>query len=119
MSALTIGIASTGTAATGFGTVGISGITVAGALNPPVANSLTLASGNNTIAVPSGAVGVVIVPPAANAIVLLYKTTSGDTGILIPVATPDIKLFATGSTPANIIINAASATSGLTQVLFF
>ena len=117
-SVLVVTVGSSASAVTGFGTIGISGITVTGTLNPPVASSLNLVSGNNTITAPAGAAGVVIVPPSANAVVLIYKTTSGDAGVAIPVATPSIFFFS-GSPPATIYLNAASNTTGLTQLLYF
>jgi len=94
-------------------------LVITGGLTPPVATSLVLQSGNNTIAVPSGAVGVFIIPPLGQAIVLLFKTSTTDTGVNIRQGTPSLFLFDTSNLPANIIINAASTATGWTQVLFF
>lgn len=114
----TLTVQSTASFATGFGTVSVGPITVTGTITPQVANA-NLTSGNNSFTVPTGAVGCIITPPSSSAIVLKVKTTSGDTGVNIPQATPSIFLFDSSNVPATLYVNAANNTTGQTQVLWF
>lgn len=79
----------------------------------------TLASGDNTIAVPTGATACVITPPTANAVQLKLRTNrnSSDGGLEIGLTAPVVYPFGT-TAPTSIIINAASLTSGLTEISF-
>lgn len=103
---------------TAFGSLSIGPFITTGTITPQVA-SLNLQSGNNSFTVPASAVGCVIVPPAANAVVLKAKTTSGDVGVNIPQNAPSVLLFDPNNLPATLYINAASGTTGQTQIVFF
>lgn len=115
---LTINIQSPSAASISVGSESVSFPSIAGTITP-LTFGATLASGNNSFTVPAGSLGVIITPPPANAIVLKYKTTSGDTGVNIPLAIPSIFLFDVSNMPATCFINAASLTTGTTQLLFF
>jgi hypothetical protein len=80
---------------------------------------LTLQSGDNTIAIPTGATAVLIVPPASNAVALKVRSSlnSGDAGLPIHVTAPFLYCFP-GTAPTTLIINAASLTTGLTELSF-
>lgn len=115
---LTISVQSTASAPTGFGSLTCGPFSAVGIIAPQVAN-LNLVSGNNSITVPASAAGCVVTPPASNAVALIYKTTSGDVGVNVPKATPSVFVFDSTNVPATIYLNAASNTTGQTQVLFF
>lgn len=100
------------------GTETIGPINVVGTITP-LRTFLNLQSGNNSFTVPTGAVGAIITPPSTNTIVLKGKTTSGDVGVNLPMAAPSVILFDTANLPGTLYINAASATTGYTTVLFF
>lgn len=76
-----------------------------------------LASGANTISIPSWAVVCLIVPPVANAIAITLKGSSGDTGLPLDPAMPTLWNLAS-SPPANFVLNAASAISAITTIVF-
>ncbi len=115
---MTLQIQSTATTETSYGDVDVGPISIAGSIGP-IQTSLVLASGNNSFTVPSTAVGAIISPPTTNAIVLIFKTTSGDVGVNMPPSAPTIVRFDTANRPATLFVNAASQTTGYTQVLFF
>lgn len=116
--ALTLTLQGTATAPTGFGSLSVGPISFVGTIAPQVVN-LNLVSGNNSVTVPTGAVGCVVTPPASSAIVIKYKTTSGDVGVNVPQATPSVFVFDSSNVPATVYLNAASNTTGQTQVVFF
>lgn len=114
----TLNLTSASAFTTPFGTVTIGPFNFTGTITALI-EYLNLVSGNNSITVPTGAVGVLIVPPTTNNVVLKYKTTSGDVGLNIPQATPALFLFDSANVPATVYVNAASNTTGQTQVVFF
>ena len=118
MSAATVTIQSTASVSTPFGSIAIGPITVTGAV-PPSAQQANLASGNNTFTVPASSAGCVIAPPTTNNVVIKAKTTSGDTGLLVPQAAPSVLIFDPANVPGTLYLNAASNTTGLTAVIFF
>lgn len=114
----TVNIQSTTTFVTPFGSLAVGPIPVTGTI-VPLPLTLLLQSGNNSFTCPTGAVGCIVTPPTTNAIVLKAKTTSGDTGMNRPAATPWIEIFDPANLPTTYFINAASLTVGNTTVLFF
>ena len=79
---------------------------------------VVLASGANTVTVPTGAAGCLIIPPSANTVALTLKGVGADTGVAISPSAPCLLTFP-ATPPANFVINAASATSGSTEISFF
>lgn len=76
----------------------------------------TLAPGDNTIPLPGGGstpVGATIIPPSGNPNALTLKGVGGDTGIRINKVDPTVVTFDPTALPANIVINAASTTTGV------
>jgi hypothetical protein len=55
--------------------------------------SVTLAAGFNTVSVPATATAVLIVPPPTSTNVKTLKGITGDTGVLLGVATPTFLSF--------------------------
>lgn len=115
---LTLQLQSTASAPAAFGALSVGPISFAGSIAPQVTN-INLQSGNNTLTVPAGAIGCIIAPPSPNAIVLKWKTTSGDVGVDIPQQTPSPIIFDQLNVPTTAYINAASNTTGQTQILWF
>jgi hypothetical protein len=102
---------------TGSKTIGPITITGSAAIGEIL--EVNLGSGDTTIAVPAGAVAVVIVPPAANAVALKLRTNlnSGDAGLPIHPTSPTVYAFPS-TPPTSLILNAAGATTGLTELSF-
>jgi hypothetical protein len=76
----------------------------------------SLAPGDNTIALPTGGstpVGATIIPPSGNPNALTLKGVGGDTGIRLGKTDPTSLAFDTTALPANIVINAATTTTGV------
>ena len=123
MAGMTLNIqSSTAAIVDAFGTRAIGPFSVAGTATMQQL-FVNLVNGNNTITVPTGVpwVGVIIVPPTTNTVALKYKTTSGDTGVVISPSLPSVFIFdsTTPSLPVSLFINAASNTTGNTSLLFW
>lgn len=72
--------------------------------------------GANTITLPGGGAtvkGCVIVPPSGNTSTLTVKGIAGDTGIVISKTEPTSIAFDSTALPANFVINASAAITGM------
>lgn len=86
----------------------------ANAVSPGSITIHTLAPGDNTITVPTGGStvkGACIIPPSGNAQAITLKGIGGDTGIALSKLDPTSIAFE--AAPANFVLNAGGAITGL------
>lgn len=95
--------------------IGTETLTAAANASTPASITIhTLAPGDNTITVPTGGStvkGATIVPPAGNAQAITLKGVGADTGI--PISKLDPTSIAFETAPANFVLNAGGAITGL------
>lgn len=94
-------------------------ITIQGAVVIGDTFSGPLAMGDNTISVPTGATAVAVITPTNNTTAIKFRTNSnsGDAGL--PLCSAGLFVYQFPSTaPTSVILNAASAVSAFTTVVF-
>lgn len=83
------------------------------ASSPAYDQFVNLSSGANSFTVPTAAVPtrLTIIPPSGNTVLITLKGVSGDTGV--PLHKTDPTSIGLDTTAATIVLNAASAISGV------